>query len=160
MIKKGILGLIVVAFGFFVLSVLILPISKQVNALRTDSQQDTGLGCTTGAAATTCTVVLSNKSAYQPTNPNWTVEETSPSSVTRTANSTLGTNLLDVTISGLSPSTSYIFTIDYFKVDSAVAYSTNLDSVLKRFNFLVVFGALIVLVVGVGLSFNLRNNFS
>lgn len=160
MIKKGVIGLVIVAFGFFTLSVLILPISKQVNSLRTDTQTDVGLGCTTGVAATSCVVTLSNKSAYQPSAPNWEINETSPSSVDRTSTSSLGTNLLDVTISSLSPSTTYAFTIEYYKVDSAVQSATNLDSVLKRFNFLVVIGALIVLVVGVGLSFNMGNSFS
>jgi len=159
MVSKGILGLVVVGFGFFILSVMILPISQQVQDLRTDPQSDS-LACTTGAAATSCTVTLSNKSAYEPAAPNYDVEETSPSTINRTEDSTLGANLLDVSISGLAPSTSYSFTIDYYKVAATVQSATNLDSILKRFNFLVVIGALIILVGGVGLSFNMRSKFS
>ena len=52
MVSKGLFALVIIGFGFFTLSVMILPISNQVNELRTDSQTDTALACTTGAAAT------------------------------------------------------------------------------------------------------------
>ncbi len=157
MVSKGLFALVIIGFGFFTLSVMILPISNQVNELRTDSQTDTALACSTGAAATSCTITLSSKSAYEPVAPNMTVTETSPG--TGTKSFILDSNLLDVAISGLSPSTSYQFTVNYFKVDPVVEGATSLDSILKRFNLILVIGTLIVLVVGVGLSFNYRNSF-
>ena len=143
----------IIGFGFFILSVTILPISQRVNELRTDTQQDTGLGCT-GTAANECLITLSNKSAYEPIAPNWTVTETSPGSVDRTAQSVLDSNLQNVTISGVVNGTPYVFTVDYYKVDTSVASATHLDSILKRFNLILVVGTMAVLVVGVGISFN------
>ena len=82
------------------------------------------------------------------------VTETSPGSVIRTSTSILDSNLQDVTISGLANNLTYQFTIQYYKVDTVVENSTSLNSILKRFNLLIVLGTLAVLVVGVGLSFN------
>ena len=150
---KSLFSLVIIGFGFFILSVTILPISQRVNELRTDTQQDTGLGCT-GTAANECLITLSNKSAYEPIAPNWTVTETSPGSVDRTAQSVLDSNLQNVTISGVVNGTPYVFTVDYYKVDTTVASATHLDSILKRFNLILVVGTMAVLVVGVGISFN------
>lgn len=146
-------SLVIVGFGFFILSIMFNPIASKVNNLRTDQQVDTGLACSTGSA-TSCTITLSQKSAYEPVAPNWEVLETSPGSVDRTSTSVLSNNLQDVTVSGLTASTSYVFTVDYFKVNASVANATSLDSILKRFNLLIVIGLLIILVVGAGLSFN------
>ena len=154
MFGKSIMGLLVLGFGFLILTVTILPISNKVDDLRTDSVTDTGLACTTGASETYCTVTLSSVSAYEPVAPRFVVTETSPGSVVRTTTSVLNSNLSTVTISGLSTGTSYVFTIDYFKVDTAVQSATHLDSLLKRWNLFMVLGTLVVLVLGVGLSFN------
>ena len=153
MFGKSLFSLVIIGFGFFILSVTILPISQRANELRTDTQQDTGLGCT-GTAANECLITLSNKSAYEPIAPNWTVTETSPGSVDRTAQSVLDSNLQNVTISGVVNGTPYVFTVDYYKVDTTVASATHLDSILKRFNLILVVGTIAVLVVGVGISFN------
>lgn len=153
MFGKSLFSLVIIGFGFFILSVTILPISQRVNELRTDTQQDTGLGCT-GTAANECLITLSNKSAYEPIAPNWTVTETSPGTVDRTAQSVLDSNLQNVTISGVVNGLSYQFTVDYYKVDTTVASATHLDSILKRFNLILVVGTMAVLVVGVGISFN------
>ena len=153
MFGKSLFSLVIIGFGFFILSVTILPISQRVNELRTDTQQDTGLGCT-GTAANECLITLSNKSAYEPIAPNWTVTETSPGSVDRTAQAVLDSNLQNVTISGVVNGTPYVFTVDYYKVDTTVASATHLDSILKRFNLILVVGTMAVLVVGVGISFN------
>ena len=139
-------SLVIVGFGFFILSIMFNPIASKVNNLRTDQQVDTGLACSTGSA-TSCTITLSVA-------PNWEVLETSPGSVDRTSTSVLSNNLQDVTVSGLTASTSYVFTVDYYKVNASVANATSLDSILKRFNLLIVIGLLIILVVGAGLSFN------
>lgn len=153
MFGKSLFSLVIIGFGFFILSVTILPISQRVNELRTDTQQDTGLGCT-GTPANECLITLSNKSAYEPIAPNWTVTETSPGTVDRTAQSVLDSNLQNVTISGVVNGLSYQFTVDYYKVDTTVASATHLDSILKRFNLILVVGTMAVLVVGVGISFN------
>ena len=68
--------------------------------------------------------------------------------------SVLNSSLNTITISGLTQSTSYLFDVEYFKVSDSVASATHLDSLLKRFNLLFVVGTLLVLVIGVGLSFN------
>ena len=153
MFGKSLFSLVIIGFGFFILSVTILPISQRVNELRTDTQQDTGLGCT-GTAANECLITLSNKSAYEPIAPNWTVTETSPGSVDRTAQAVLDSNLQNVTISGVVNGTPYVFTVDYYKVNTSVGSATHLDSILKRFNLILVVGTMAVLVVGVGISFN------
>ena len=154
MFGRSLFSLMIVGMGFFILTIMLGPISKQVNELRTDAQTDTGLACTTGAAETSCTATLSNQSAYEPTAPNWTVTETSPGSSDKTSSSTLDSNLTSVTISGLSNRTSYVFSIEYFKVNAEVNSATNLDSVLKRWNLLMVVGLMAILVVGVGFSYN------
>tara|TARA_E500000331_G_C17262097_1_gene715685 strand:- start:521 stop:931 length:411 start_codon:yes stop_codon:yes gene_type:complete len=127
-------------------------ISTQVNSLRTDTVSETP-SCTTGVADTSCVVNLQNKSAYENTNPNWEIQETSPSSVTRTSQSALASDLQQVTISGLSSNTSYAFQIDYFKVNAQVQSASHLDSLLKRFSFVLVIGLLLVMVIGVSKSY-------
>lgn len=154
MFSRSVFALVIIGFGFFVLSVMLLPISQRVNDLRTDTQTDNGLACTTAIAATSCIVTLSTESAYEPSAPNWTVTETSPGAGDKTADSTLGSNLQSVTISGLAGSTAYTFNATYFRVNTAVASATNLDSILKRFNLILTIGTMAVLVVGVGLSYN------
>jgi len=150
---KSLFSLVIIGFGFFILSVTILPISQRVNELRTEQQTDAALGCT-GNASGECTITLTNQSAYEPVAPNWTVTETSPGSINRTAQSVLDSNLENVTISGLVNGTPYVFTVVYYKVDTTVASATHLDSILKRFNLILVVGTMAVLVVGVGISFN------
>ena len=159
MLKKGLLGLIVVGFGFFILSILLLPISNQVQELRTDAVQDVGLSCTTDVSGD-CPLVLSRKSAYEPIAPNWFIMETSPTSSDKTANGQLNSDLINISMTGLTPSIAYQFTVDYYAVNATVASATSLDSILKRFNMILTIGVLITLVVGVGLSFNLRSSFS
>ena len=154
MLSKGLFSLVIVGFGFFILSVMIPSISSKVNNLRTDQVTETLLQCSTLPTTTECTVQLANKSAYEPISPRIVVTETSPGSVIRTSTSILDSNLQDVTISGLANNLTYQFTIQYYKVDTVVQNSTSLNSILKRFNLLIVLGALAVLVVGVGLSFN------
>ena len=154
MFGRSLFALMIVGMGLFILTIMLGPISKQVNELRTDAQTDTGLACTTGAAETSCTVTLTNKSAYEPSAPNWVVTETSPGSSDKTSSSILDSNLESVTISSLSNNTSYVFTVEYFKVNAEVQSATNLDSVLKRWNLLLVVGLMAVLVVGVGFSYN------
>jgi len=154
MFKKSLLSLVIIGFGFFILSVTILPISQRVNELRTTAKVDTPLSCT-GQPDGTCSFSLTEgKSAYEPIAPNWTVSEISPSTVDRTSTSVLNANLEDVVTSGLVDTQLYIFTVDYYVVDSSVASATHLDSILKRFNLILVVGTMAVLVVGVGISFN------
>ena len=156
MLGKSVMGLLVLGFGFLILSVTILPIANKVSALRTDPVTDTGLSCTTSASATFCTVTLSEYSAYAPVAPQFVVTEPTPGSVVRTSTSVLNSGLNTVTISGLTVSTAYLFNIEYFKVDTTVQSATHLDSLLKRWNLILVLGTLVVLVIGVGLSFNYR----
>tara|TARA_R110002012_G_scaffold317703_1_gene534642 strand:- start:5960 stop:6439 length:480 start_codon:yes stop_codon:yes gene_type:complete len=159
MFNKSIIGFVVVAFGFLILTVTIFPISQKVNALRTTQLTDAGLACATGAGETSCTVTLSALSAYEPVAFNGTVTETSPSSVVRTSTSILNSSLNTVTISGLTQNTSYLFDVQYYKVTDSVANASHLDSLLKRFNLLYVVGTLLVLVIGVGLSFNYGRSY-
>ena len=146
-----------------ILTVMLPSISTQVNSLRTDSVSETP-SCATGNAEVSCVVNLQHESAYETSNPNWTVQETSPSSVTRTSQSVLGSNLQQVTISGLSPNVTYAFQIDYFKVDASVQSASHLDSLLKRFSFVLVLGLLLIMVIGVSKSYamyaQLRDNIA
>ena len=142
MFNKTIIGFIVVAFGFLILSVTIFPISQKVNSLRTAQVTDTGLACATGVGETSCTVTLSALSAYEPIafTGNAVVSETSPSSVVRTSTTVLNSNLNTITIQGLTQSTSYLFNVEFYKVADSVAGATHLDSLLKRFNDFFVIG--------------------
>ena len=157
MIKQAVFSLVIVGFGFFILSIMFNPIATKVNALRTDPQTDTPLACTTSSVETSCVVLLSEKSAYEPVSPNWEVLQIFPTSANKTSSSVLAADLQSVTVSGLSISTDYEFTVDYFIVNPSVADATSLNSILKRFNLLLVIGLLIILVVGTGLSFNVSN---
>ena len=150
------MALLVVGFGFLILATLIYPISQQVKTLRTEPVTDTNLSCTTTGADTFCTVTLSETSAFEPVAPQFIVTETSPGSVVRTGTSVLNSNLNTVTVSGLSTTTAYLFTMEYFMVDSTIQTATHLDSLLKRWNLILVLGTLVVLVLGVGLGFNYR----
>ena len=140
MFNKTIIGFIVVAFGFLILSVTIFPISQKVNSLRTAQVTDTGLACATGVGETSCTVTLSALSAYEPIafTGNAVVSEASPSSVVRTSTTVLNSNLNTITIQGLTQSTSYLFNVEFYKVADSVAGATHLDSLLKRFNLIFV----------------------
>ena len=154
MFKKSLFSLVIIGFGFFILSVTILPISQKVNELRTTYEQEAGLQCD-GQSDNTCSFTLqSGKSAYEPIDPNWEVLETFPNNVDRTNSATLNSNLEDVLISGLVDGQAYIFTVNYYTVDSSVAEAKHLDPILKRFNLILVIGTMAVLVVGVGISFN------
>jgi len=150
--RTSIIGLFIIGFGFVILTVMLPSISTQVNSLRTDTVSETP-SCTTGTTDVSCVVNLNSKSAYENTNPNWAVQETSPASVTRTSQSALASDLQQVTISGLSPNTSYTFQIDYYKVNAQVQSASHLDSLLKRFSFVLVLGLLLIMVIGVSKSY-------
>jgi hypothetical protein len=155
MFGRSLFALMIVGMGFTILTVTLGPISKQVTELRTDGITETGLACTVGALETSCSVALSNKSAYESSAPNFKVTETSPSSVNRTSSSLLDPSTLEnVTISSLSSGQAYVFTIEYFKVNAEVSAATHLDSILKRWNLFIVVGLMGVMVVGIGLSYN------
>ena len=158
MFRLTLMAFFVVGFFFIAVTVMMPTIGSAVKDLRTDTQED-NKPCATGVGETSCTITLDNKSAFQPSTPNWTVLMTSPLSQDVTSNSVLSNNLQTVTISGLTASTpNYSFKVTYYKVNASVDQASYLDDVLKRYPFFIVMGGLLVVVLGVGKGFALYNN--
>lgn len=157
MFRLTLMAFFVVGFFFIAVTIMMPTIGLTVKDLRTDAQQDP-TGCQTLAAETSCTFTLSNKSAFQPSAPNWSIMMTAPVSLDVTANSVLAADLQTVTVSNLTENTTYTFTADYYKVNASVASTSYLDDVLKRYPFIIVMGGLLVVVLGIGKGFSLYAN--
>lgn len=137
-------GIGAIAFVFFLLMILIpvLPdLIDRTEDARTDSEQETGLACSTGVGETSCSVTLAEEHAFEDTTA-MTVTETSPSSVDRTTNASLASDGVTVTVGGLSASTSYEFTVDYLVL--APGLSGPADRFLRAFGIWVVIGVFIL----------------
>lgn len=145
LLARGVIG--VMLLGFMALIVIaVLPLITERNTeVRTDSAQDAGLMCTTGAGETSCDITLSDESAFADMS-GITVTETSPGSGDRTDDSTLGDDRLTISVSGLSPSTSYAFTVDYLVVNSQVADATGLDGFLAALPLIFAAGTILLTV--------------
>mgnify|MGYP000873020758 CR=1 FL=1 len=126
-------------------AIAFLPnVANLVNTARTDPIQQTGLACTSDGAGV-CTITLANQHMHSDTS-GMTVLETSPSSADRTVDTTVGSNRVTLTITGLAATTGYIFTVDYEKVDAQAAEATGLPDFL---NLAPIIFVLMMLVVGI-----------
>lgn len=152
MLLKGIL-----AAGFMLIALVVTigvigPVNEQVEAARTQNATATNLACTTGSSDTTCNITLPTQSQYSYlgnfTNASGTlvsggtVEQTSPTSADKTAASTIATDRVTITVSGLASSTSFLFTVNYLELASGVDQNTS--NIMQYIPLLLVLGAVFV----------------
>ena len=132
-------------FGVMVAAVLGIsfaqPIASLVHDARAYNVTNEAHGCTTALAATSCTVTLDHTTVEQNTY-NMTVDETSPGTVNRTSTTAVAEDYETLTISGLTASTTYAFSIDYQRDNPANTSATT--GVLKVTPLLFVLGIVIL----------------
>ena len=139
--------LILVAALMFGVSILLALLPSIVNtneATRTQSASDTGLSCSTAVGETSCEVTISTRHEYA-TNSQMTVSETSPSSVDRTATTTVATDRRTLTVAGLTQSTSYLFNVSYAEIADNV--SEGLNDLMSLMPILLVIGFIAVVLI-------------
>jgi|TARA_A100001518_G_C1224994_1_gene72348 hypothetical protein len=146
MIGKGFTGVLMLGLGFILLASTLPDMVTRSETVRTNPANQTGLACSTGGS-TTCDITLSNEHAY-PDTTGLVLTETSPSSgMVDSENYTIGSDSKTISLTGLTSSTSYIFTADYKTVDTNI--SGSLNQLLRAFPLLLVVGLLGVVVFGV-----------
>ena len=127
----------------------IVPLAEDA---RTDDASESALVCTTGAAATACSFTLAQIHEYNDTT-QMTVTETAPGSVDRTANTTVASDRVTLTVASLATSTAYTFTTAY-KIQAA-DISGPLNDLLRFLPLLIPLGlvalVLIAAIRGLGL---------
>tara|TARA_Y100000590_G_scaffold2797_2_gene3701 strand:+ start:1410 stop:1880 length:471 start_codon:yes stop_codon:yes gene_type:complete len=141
MIGKTIITVMTFGLGAIFLIIMTPTIFSHTEELRTNPVTDTGSTCTTGGSDTTCIINLSKVHAFDD-NSNITVTETSPSSADWSTNTTLQSGGNSILISGLTSSTSYVFNISFFEVDSLV------DSRLNQMLRFVPLGVVLIIIIG------------
>lgn len=157
MLVKAVLGALVLSFATVIITVTLPAIAENISDVRTEASQETGLGCSTGVGETSCSVTLAAEHAY-PDTTDMTVTETSPGSADWTSATTVGTDRATLTVTGLTASTSYTFTVDYRAV--AANIGDPLNSVLTFVPFLWGLGGVLLVavavVVGLGMYISKR----
>tara|TARA_R100000322_G_scaffold43980_2_gene27598 strand:+ start:1691 stop:2173 length:483 start_codon:yes stop_codon:yes gene_type:complete len=112
------------------------------------------LSCTTGAAATSCNVLLKDSTTnveYPSANTTMegiTVLEQSPGTVDRTTQTTLSNDQSYLVIAGLTGGQTYNFSVTWPKINDGVG--TGLNQLLRSLPLLVVIGMAVVLVLAGG----------
>ena len=153
MLGKSIGAMFALVALFVVLAGAIPVLVENSEDSRTEAVIDTGLNCSTGVGETTCTFSLTDAHAYASTS-EMTVTETSPSSVDRTAQTTVSADRADVTVSGLTASTAYVFTVAHDRVNQDISQA--LAGLLQALPVIIVVGALFVVLAGVAVAFRGR----
>lgn len=143
MIRSGLVAVIFLAFTAIVIAIFLGDIVTLSEGTRTDAAQEAGLTCTTGVGETTCTITLPAEHEY-PDTTGLTVTETSPGAGDWTANTTVSTDRVTLTITGLTASTVYVFTANYLVL--APGISNVLNGFLRLLPVLVVLGGVGVVV--------------
>ncbi len=152
MLKTGLNAVLILGFGFVILVGALPDIVTRSETVRTNTAQETGLGCSTGVGQSSCDVTLASTHAYADTTA-MTVTETSPGATDRTATSSLNaSDRTTLSVGGLSPSTAYGFTVDYAVVDSNV--SGSLNQLLTSLPLLLVIGLLAIVAFAVAKTFS------
>lgn len=152
MALRAILAALVMVFVIVIVTVTLPAITAANEDVRTDSAQETGLSCSTGVGETTCTLTLAAAHAYPDTS-GMVVTETSPGSTDRTSAATVQADRTMVALTGLTASTSYMFTVDYAVVATNV--SSGLNAFLSFVPFLWGFGGLVMAAVAVVVGYSL-----
>ncbi len=142
MFRQGIIAVMVLGLGFTVLATALPDIVSRSETVRTNAAQQTGLACNSGSG-TSCSVTLTSEHAHRDTT-GVVITETSPGSVDRSSGGSLGTDRKTLTVSGLTTSTAYVFTVDYLTVDANV--SGTLNQFLVSLPLLLVVGLLALIL--------------
>ena len=145
MIIKGVTAVVILLLSFVITSSMMEQVNQANEDVRTQARTATGLGCTVASNATSCDITLPSKHQYD-TLARATVTETSPgSNVNRTSDSTLGSNRITISITGLTASTSYLFTVNYYELAQGV--NQNTADVMSLIPLFMVFGTLIISIL-------------
>ena len=158
-----------IGLGAFCLMVIVLPfalgflpaVASPIEDLRTQPATNTGLACTSANVGTPtatsgqCTITLTTASAHG-TLDDTTVQQTAPTSVDRTATSTLNiNNRTQITVSSLSSTpTAYTFTVTYEDRPSDVSQLA--DQLLRNGTLLILLAILGSLAAGILAIFGIR----
>lgn len=110
-------AIIFIVVGGYLLLAFLSPMASNAHTVRVDAASE-ALGCTTASGATTCGVTLANAHAHGDTS-HLTITETSPGAGARTGTLAL-TDRTALTVTGLTASTVYTFTVAYEVVDSDI----------------------------------------
>ena len=126
---------------FFVVFLLanIEPSTSAIHEVRSNNASN-ALTCTTGVAETTCALTLTQPHFYNATT-NLTVTQTSPGSGLESA--TIANNKRTVTVSGLTGSTTYAFTVAYQVTNPALTGFGGFDQALEVIPLLMVIVVLV-----------------
>lgn len=128
-----------------VLMVLVMfpDIISLAETARTQPANDTP-SCNTGAG-TSCSFTIASRHEYS-TPTFMTVTETSPGSGDHTSNTTIAADRVTLTVTGLTTSTSYNWSVDY--TERAALVSAGANEVLSRLPLFITLGLLAVAVAG------------
>ena len=114
---------------------------SEVEEARTADVTESSKSCSTGAGVTECSFSLLQENAYNNTH-GLTITETSPGSADRSASASIAMERKQVTVAGLTPSTSYVFDVEFKGVNPALSDDAN--NLLERFALVVVGGIVLV----------------
>ncbi len=130
-------GILILAIGLIALLVMFPEIVSLNETARTQGAQDVALGCTSNTGGT-CSITLTSAHEYSTTT-FMTVTETNPGSVVRTGETTVGTDRVTLSITGLNTSpTAYTFTVDYTERNDLLPEGAN--EVLSRLPIILILG--------------------
>ena len=125
-----------------------VPVLANITQNTRSTPASDNLACAVASTATSCDITLSGPHANG-TLAQATVMETSPGSADVTANSTLDLgNRRTITVTSLTPSTNYAFTVDYLGRASGIGVT--LDQLLR--NVPLIFLAVLLICVAVGVA--------
>lgn len=119
MFKVAFLGLAAIGMAVFLIAGTLGDVTTAIESTRTIDNSETALACSTLALETSCDITLPIQHGYTDTRA-MTVTETFPGSGDVTANSTLASDRVTLTISGLVQLTSYTFDVDHKIEDTAI----------------------------------------
>lgn len=146
-IVGGMLGLVMIV----ALTVTFLPqISTLSHNARSEAISQTNLTCT--ASDNQCAISLTNEHVFSDTS-NMVVTDAS-TGLKHTDDTAVGNDRTTLTITSLTNSQSYNFTVDYFKIKANVAVATGLSDILNLMPFLFVLVLLVAGVILVGAGFS------
>ena len=145
-LHKAIFGAFVFLL-FIAFAIVAYPVMVDVaESNRIAARTAEGVACTTASGATTCNVTLPSSHEHFDTT-NMTVTETSPSSGARTA--TLdASDRVTVTVTGLTASTAYVFSVAYQERASNVSGLVS-DVLLFLPNLFIIAAIVILIVAGI-----------
>ncbi len=143
MIRNGLITIVALAFTGIVLAIILPGIVSLSEGIRTVDAEASGLTCTTPVGITTCSTTLPTEHEYTTTT-RMTVTETNPGSADHTANTTVASDRVTLTITGLAANTVFTMTVDY--AEQATGVSSTLNGLLRVMPVLLLLGGFGVVV--------------